>query len=71
MSSPLYSDTPATELLELYGYEPYNGGTVQSRWHELITPYVKESSAELGHLRQVMLTIHQECYPDKARAIDG
>ena len=55
------------ELLQLYGYEPYNNTTVAERWRELCSPWMLKHSAELGTLRQVMLQIHQDVYPDDER----
>ena len=51
-------------LLEEYGYEPYEGQTVASRWKELTNPWHKGNSRELSHLRQIMLTIHYDLCPD-------
>ncbi len=56
-----------TELLELYGYEPYRGTTVRERWRELCTPWTLQSGAEISALRQIMLQIHDDLCPDDKR----
>lgn len=63
----LHCSISSTELLELYGYEPYDDSSVSVRWRELCKPWTPAASPELGHLRQVMLQIHQECDPDDER----
>ena len=63
----LQSTIDNSELLRLYGYEPYDGGHVASRWLELTADWSPRSSQELGHLRQIMLQIHLDLCPDDER----
>lgn len=57
-----------TELLELYGYEPYQKtNNIAARWHELSRHWTIASAVELGNLRQTMLLIHLDLYPDDKR----
>ena len=58
-----------TELLESYGYEPCELGTISSRWKALSVNWTPARSPELGYLRQVMLQAHLECCPDDERWI--
>jgi len=55
------------ELLQLYGYEPYDSTTVGERWKELCSPWTFKNSVELGTLRQIMLHIHQDLCPNDER----
>ena len=55
------------ELLQLYGYEPYNSTTVDERWKELCSPWTLKASRELGALRQIMLQIHKDVCPEDER----
>ena len=71
----LLSKMSNTELLDLYGYEPYGDGqdgysTVAGRWKSLTSPWSPASALELGHLRQVMLEIHLDLCPDDERWLD-
>lgn len=63
----LHSEIGNKELLEMYGYEPYNETTVAARWERLTRNWNRATSSELGHLRQVMLQIHLDCDPDDER----
>ena len=65
----LWAKISSEELLELYGYEPYEGQTVKESWAQLTHNWTPANSRELGHLRQLMLTIHQDLCPDDKRWI--
>ena len=59
------------ELLELYGYEPWktSDGVVilKERWSYLSRGWQPENGPEFGAMRQRMLRVHLECYPDDQR----
>lgn len=67
MSTPLLCKIGNTELLQLYGYEPYAGITIEQRWRFLTQHWTVHDAEELGHLRQIMLQIHKDCDPDDER----
>jgi hypothetical protein len=56
-----------TELLELYGYEPWEGTDIAHRWRQLTEPWHPSYGYEIGCMRQQMLTIHKELFPDDER----
>lgn len=60
MPKYLISIMSNTELLDLYGYEPYGHATIRHRWETLTNSWRLSSSEELGHLRQIMLRIHED-----------
>ena len=68
----LLSTISTTELLENYDYEPWDDGrggdtTIKERWAELIVDWDFTHSPELGAMRQRMLRVHLECYPNDSR----
>lgn len=66
----LHSKISNTKLLELYGYEPWGKDiTIQQRWEELAGNWAPTDSDEIGDMRQTMLQIHQELFPDDERWI--
>lgn len=67
MVKPLCAAISNTELLKLYGYEPYKHHTVRSAWDELAYDWSTANSPELGVLRQIMLAIHLDLCPDDER----
>jgi len=67
LGKPLLCKISGTELLDLYGYEPYAGTTIAQRWLYLTYDWKPSHSEELGHLRQIMLTIHRDLCPDDER----
>uniref|UniRef100_A0A6M3JPN3 Uncharacterized protein n=1 Tax=viral metagenome TaxID=1070528 RepID=A0A6M3JPN3_9ZZZZ len=62
----LQSTLSNSELLSLYGYEPYKDSTIEQRWAELTESWSIGHSHELGVLRQIMLQIHQDLCPDES-----
>ncbi len=69
MGVVLVSKIGNSELLELYGYEPYGGSDVATRWGELSTHWTPANSQELGDMRQMMLMVHRELFPEDSRWI--
>lgn len=67
MRKYLQSAMSNAELLELYGYEPYDTSSIQDRWRALTTIWNVTCSEELGHMRQMMLLIHMDLCPDDER----
>ena len=60
MTNPLQSQIGNTELLNLYGDEPYGMMTIRRRWQALASRWSQTASAELGEMRQMMLRISIE-----------
>ena len=58
---PIASNASNTELLKMYGSEPWDeDSTIKQRWYELTHPWSTANSQELGAIRQYMLRIDKE-----------
>lgn len=60
----LNSHVPMSELLAVYGQEPYGDASVLARWQEYEQQWMYWAR-EMGEIRQFLLRIHQEIAPDE------